>query len=339
MNRLNIEIVKQAVDQLKAKGIKPTNKAIVEQIGYGSFSTLTQLRKQYPSVFDTTVPKQSTVKTPHIVSGTHNAGVSVDSGIVDVIWSAIIERVDTLIEDKLDIKRRKASDLNDLAQLRDLWLDAVGQLSSQESQFVDSLNRENELQRTITELKERIAELTDLLEDREARLKELEKKVTDLESTPAELNDMRDYKERYFQLIEENGRIKEGLWPAETTPDGYQKLSVKEIALPSALIPKLRDFAHKHCEGSQHEAVARLVSAALDADLPPAPTKAKAPDNKRGRKTGNDAAKARLKKLKELHPSWSLTALSVELAKEGYLDRKGQRFRTGTLSRWLSQKA
>jgi len=53
MNRLNIEIVKQAISEIRATGMYPSFKAILKHIGFGSYSTLTKLKAQYPSVFDT----------------------------------------------------------------------------------------------------------------------------------------------------------------------------------------------------------------------------------------------------------------------------------------------
>ena len=53
MNRLNIEIVKQAISEIRAAGMYPSFKAILKHIGFGSYSTLTKLKAQYPSVFDT----------------------------------------------------------------------------------------------------------------------------------------------------------------------------------------------------------------------------------------------------------------------------------------------
>lgn len=49
--RLNIEVVRQAINELTAQGQKPTNQNIVSHLGYGSYSTLTILRKEYPDVF------------------------------------------------------------------------------------------------------------------------------------------------------------------------------------------------------------------------------------------------------------------------------------------------
>ena len=51
MSRLTIEKVFEAVIALKKQGKKPTNRAIIDYVGYGSFSTLTQLRQSHPEIF------------------------------------------------------------------------------------------------------------------------------------------------------------------------------------------------------------------------------------------------------------------------------------------------
>ena len=59
---LNIEVVAQAIEALRNDGVKPTNKAIIEKIGYGSFSTLAVLRQEYPDVFEWPDTQYSTVQ-------------------------------------------------------------------------------------------------------------------------------------------------------------------------------------------------------------------------------------------------------------------------------------
>lgn len=51
MARLTLETVKQATDSLQKQGKKPSNRNIINWLGYGSFSTLKKLREHHPELF------------------------------------------------------------------------------------------------------------------------------------------------------------------------------------------------------------------------------------------------------------------------------------------------
>jgi len=67
MARLNIEVVQQAIADIRQDNEYPSNERIIERLGYGSKSTLTKLRAKYPSVFDGT-----NIGTVSTSNGTHN---------------------------------------------------------------------------------------------------------------------------------------------------------------------------------------------------------------------------------------------------------------------------
>jgi len=462
MNRLNIEIVKQAISELKTKGIKPTNKAIIEHVGYGSFSTLTKLRQQYPRVFDTPIvqcintdnsttntfqsstvhasisqwdksrqyyiaglgrddtpitangsrlqsaivrikeikplnnlPVSSIVQVESIQKtgcllqplilqrltngyqllegadrlanviasgltqvdafilefeqdwdvlkgqiqstvqstfyGTDTSNLNINTSTVDVIWNAISERVDNRIDDKLNGNK---DEINKLRQ----------QLKDTETEVEMLQAKENELLDQIQFQKGRVDDIAvrnNLLEkERDVLQTELDEQnataIQIVESFGEGYEDTLSYKEDYFRLIEENAQIREGLWPSKETEDGYQKLGVKELTVPIQAIPKLRDYAHKHCNGSQHDAISQLVEKGLGI-----PTKkiSVTDSNKASKhKYSNELAKARLFELKKKYPRWSLQKISGQLAKEGILNRTGKPFGTGTLTKWLNPK-
>ena len=49
--RLTVEKVSQAIAELTAQNQKPTNRAIIKYLGYGSFSILSKLRQTHPEIF------------------------------------------------------------------------------------------------------------------------------------------------------------------------------------------------------------------------------------------------------------------------------------------------
>ncbi len=108
------------------------------------------------------------------------------------------------------------------------------------------------------------------LERLKAEKEDLEKQLDELKGVIEALGDgyeeAMEYKKDYFRLIEENAMIRDGLWPTEVTPEGFHRLSVQEIVLPSKLTDKFKKFAYSN-NVSQSEAISLLVAMALEAKL------------------------------------------------------------------------
>jgi len=316
MSRLNVDVVKQAIADLQQQGIKPTNANIVKFLGYGSFSTLAKIRKTHPLLFypqqntaDNIKDTNDTLNTPKIHNTVHTDVASLDS-----IWNTLKTRIDTLIDARLATEKPPSDDT-----------------------AADALLKQ-QLEHTQTALKKLQLKEHELLEQVQFHQNRAETLAQEKAALQAEWDEEHTtatyYKENYFRLIGENAQIKEGLWPTEETPDGHQKLAVKELILPTRLIPQFKERANKDYEGSQHIAISKLLERALEIDKPVS-SKNKAPKEKK-RHASNESAKKRLLELKGQHPNWSLTLMSKTLADEGHFNLRGKVFNTGTLAKWLN---
>ena len=89
MARLTIESVRHAINELQTQNKKPTNQNIVSFLGYGSFSTLANLRKAYPEAFG--------ASNPNLPSTVRNT----DDLFVNAVWQRIEPRVDKHVQSVL----------------------------------------------------------------------------------------------------------------------------------------------------------------------------------------------------------------------------------------------
>jgi len=168
MNKLNIEIVKKAISEIRSTGAYPSFKAILKHVGYGSYSTLTKLKAQYPSVFDT----QATTVVNTVVNTVDNTPTTdIDTLIntkINTHFNALEQRFEQLKSELLtELKKNSSSELNKVKSLQQ----QIATLKAQNTQLKttnDKLAAENmELRKlvespepfTLDEAHERLIEL------------------------------------------------------------------------------------------------------------------------------------------------------------------------------------
>jgi len=118
---LNVDNVRETVEQLQSEGYKPTFKRIIERLG-GSYGTLTAMRKEHPEIF------WSEERRVDSSSQLEKENFNLKMELTQIRFEA---RIDVLEREKLErdrlIDKLKKSFSDDMADMRDLWLDAVGQ--------------------------------------------------------------------------------------------------------------------------------------------------------------------------------------------------------------------
>jgi len=359
MNRLNIEIVKKAITEIRATGEYPSFKAILAHVGYGSYSTLTKLKAQYPNIFDHTIV--ATVDTDHTPYDTVNPLNTTQSDTrIDILerqLQQVLKRLymptdsTQLKTPNAQLKRELLKTQNELSNsLSELELERRKNIVLQEKLEANKEGIED-LETNVKQLEvnlkqsfekekassERLSEVVDELESLQAQLERLKKKRLELEETLEEANEQKkDYKDSYFRLIKENARLKDGLWPSEDTPDGFKKLSVSEIVLAKNQRDKFKKFAQTQGNLSQSEAVSKLIKLALDSQDERKDQKQSKPASiNQPKKPNSNEAKIRLKELKAEYPDDNNPQLAQRLADEGFLNSKGDVYGRDVIHKWL----
>jgi hypothetical protein len=121
MARLTFETVKQAIDTLHNQGKKPSNRNIINWLGYGSFSTLKKLREHHPEVFYCT-------DTLNVAKyDTHKGDASLE---------ARVARLESMVHKLIQVKATSSPELEslqrqvqelaeDLQEMYQLWRNAT----------------------------------------------------------------------------------------------------------------------------------------------------------------------------------------------------------------------
>lgn len=168
-NRLNIDVVKKAIDAIIAEGRCPTNKNIVNYLGYGSYSTLTILRKSHPNVFGVS-PKRINTNT-------------VQNTVDNSLWTRIDKRFNEM-QTVLDTKYSTVS-------------------------TVDVINAEKKILNLEMQIKDLKALLDDKESHDVIRINELEKERLELQEIIEDLKDEKEAMQgEQSHLIQENERLK-----------------------------------------------------------------------------------------------------------------------------------
>jgi uncharacterized coiled-coil protein SlyX len=121
MARLTLETVKQATDTLQNQGKKPSNRNIINWLGYGSFSTLKKLREHHPEVFYCT-------DTLNVAKyDTHKAGSSLEERVarLEAMVQKLIQ-VKATSSPELESLQKQVQELTeDLQEMYQLWRNAT----------------------------------------------------------------------------------------------------------------------------------------------------------------------------------------------------------------------
>jgi len=120
MARLTLETVKQATDSLQNQGKKPSNRNIINWLGYGSFSTLKKLREHHPEVFYCT-------DTLNVADDTHKADASLEARVarLETTVQQLIPGKATSSPELESLQRQVQELTEDLQEMYQLWRNAT----------------------------------------------------------------------------------------------------------------------------------------------------------------------------------------------------------------------
>ena len=124
MTQLTLETVKLATDTLKTQGLKPTNRKIVDYLGYGSFSTLKKIREHHPELFAPIDTTASTTNTPQRDTLLEQRVSSLETSL-----QSIQQMLQTLRQNS-DLQRQVQELTENLHEMYQLWQELTQQLSS-----------------------------------------------------------------------------------------------------------------------------------------------------------------------------------------------------------------
>ena len=124
MTQLTLETVKLATDTLKTQGLKPTNRKIVDYLGYGSFSTLKKIRESHPELFTSTDMIVSKISTPQRDTLLEQRVSSLEKSL-----QSIQQMLQTLRQNS-DLQQQVQELTENLHEMYQLWQELTQQLSS-----------------------------------------------------------------------------------------------------------------------------------------------------------------------------------------------------------------
>lgn len=121
MARLTLETVKQATDSLQKQGKKPSNRNIINWLGYGSFSTLKKLREHHPELF------YCTATLTVAKNDTHKADVSLETRVdrLETTVQKLIQGKATSSPELESLQKQVQELAEDLQEMYQLWRNAT----------------------------------------------------------------------------------------------------------------------------------------------------------------------------------------------------------------------
>lgn len=274
MARLNIEVVRQAINELTAQGIKPTNPNIVKHIGYGSYSTLTILRKEYPDVFGVSQKRTNTSNTVHNM--VHN---TVTDSMIHSVWQRIEPRIDdkiqTVFNTQYSTDKRQSHLESKIKALESENEELKVRLDNKED---DSVARINDLEKERLELQGEVLDLRDTVDslksenegikrthakDRENIKGEQDKLVQSLKSKNSKLQ--LQVEQLQAQLLEQNSHA-----DLESKLEAIQKEAQANIdSLTQKLGEANQEIARQSTEYNKlHEKYTALKTDVADGNAP-----------------------------------------------------------------------
>ncbi len=124
MTQLTLETVKLATDTLKTQGLKPTNRKIIDYLGYGSFSTLKKIREHHPELFAPIDTTASTTNTPQRDTLLEQRVSSLETSL-----QSIQQMLPVLIQNS-DLQKQVQELTENLHEMYQLWQELTQQLNS-----------------------------------------------------------------------------------------------------------------------------------------------------------------------------------------------------------------
>lgn len=233
MARLNIEVVTQAINELTAQGIKPTNPNIVKHLGYGSYSTLTILRKEYPDVFGVSQKRTNTANT--VQNTVQN---TVTDSMIHSVWQRIEPRIDDKIQTVLNTKystttpdSKAISDFE--SKIKALESENETLKARLDDKEGDDVARINEQDKLVQSLKSKNSKLQSQVEQLQAQIEDSQKEAQPLLERNADLESKLEIiqTEAQANIDSLTQKLNEAKAEIQRQSTEYNKLHKKYIAL------------------------------------------------------------------------------------------------------------
>lgn len=315
MNRLNIEIVQTAIAEIRLTGVYPSFKAILKHVGYGSYSTLTKLKAQYPSVFNT--PDATVAATQSDTLDTEpTTAVNTQHTDIDTLHTLINTEINTHF-DALEQRFEQRFELLKSELLSELKKSSLDSVSS------DKMNQ------TIVALKTENIEL----------LNQLEKQASLIQKLTTDNNQLVLKNRNKFETIEQLQADIQRLEEAKT--EAFERSKNAEIERDEALNEVIK-MASENTELRSKLAISATEieskSEPVDTTEPEQNDSKIEPENKPEIKFTLDEAHERFDELRDQFPSKTQTEYLRMLDAEGYKNSVGKKISPSNISRWSKQR-
>ena len=318
MNRLTIEIVSQAISEIRAKGEYPSFKAILKHVGYGSYSTLTKLKAKYPSVFKTPVATTLDTSNTTVIDTLNTATDTSNTTVIDTLNTQITTALNThfaALEQRLEQRFEQR-----LAQFKNELLAELKKNDCTSETEVEKLKRQIEV-----------------LETQNQQLKAANEKLTQRVETLQAAN------ERKEKLIEQGHDSFKGLSKEYESILSKNKQLEKQLELKHQQVEQLKADLERLNLTEQElkialENVDKLAAEneALRSSLKPSKvaTQIKTTESKSTVEQGHD----RFIQLRHQYPNATQTELARILDNEGYKSSTGKSFSKSVINRWFHER-
>lgn len=321
MARLNIEVVQQAIVKLVQANEHPSNERIINQLGYGSKSTLTKLRAKYPTVFDGTVDG--------IVNADRNTDSSTDNGAarfttIETKLNLVLDRLDHQNSEgqatrQMELEKENHQLKLDLKAQKEMTRLTTKSAAHSRTEVESLETKNNQLKREILSCKNEAAkEVEDVLMLR-SKNEKMTRKINNQSETIVELNnDIRRLKE-----------ANEGSERRTTEAKNEREKASKIASDYEAALERI-----KHLEKNENlEPVKPAGPVQLVGLVQMVGPEVSEPEIK----FTLDEAHERFDDLCEQYPEKKQSELVDILDSEGYKNSLGKEFTPSTISRWYNK--
>lgn len=177
---ITVEQVHQVADELHSQGINPTQVAVRERLGGGSFTTISEALKAWRAVQDTNA-QLAEVTVPAEISDRAELLVAQIWEVAQKIANEQLQNERKALEHKEILMRAEIEEMTAVViALEDEQEKALAELERTQALLDDSNGQKDSLQAELAEIRTERTHLNDKLADRENHSKELEKRVSEL---------------------------------------------------------------------------------------------------------------------------------------------------------------